>query len=66
MSDPTEPIRRERSRVRCVDRLSRVLIVVWPRSSFHRWVAKGVYDLKWGSAQEDPERVSKYLHNFGE
>lgn len=38
----------------------------WPHSSFHRWVAKGVYDLNWGSAQGDPVRVSKSHHNFGE
>ena len=38
----------------------------WRHSSFHRWVKKGVYDLNWGSAREDPERVSKTHHNFGE
>jgi putative transposase len=31
-------------------------VAEWPHSSFHAWVARGRYELDWGS--DRPERIS--------
>jgi len=54
------------SRVRCADRSSHIMIDVWPHSSIHRWVEKGVYKLNWGCTQGDPVTISKLNTYLGE
>ena len=38
----------------------------WPHSSFHRWVAAGVYDIHWGCGQRVPTSLVNPDRDFGE
>ncbi len=40
--------------------------VDWPHSSFHRWVAKGVYQENWGCGHKEPFAIKLSPHDFGE
>ena len=38
----------------------------WQHSSFHRWVAKGVYEKNWGCSEQEPDSIIKMKKNVGE
>ena len=38
----------------------------WQHSSFHRWVAKGVYEKNWGCSEQEPDSIIKIKKNVGE
>jgi len=40
--------------------------VDWPYSSFHRWVAKGVYEKDWGCGHKVPLAIKQSAQDFGE
>lgn len=40
--------------------------VDWPNSSFHRWVAKGVYERNWGCGDKEADSVRQSTQDFGE
>ena len=38
----------------------------WSNSSFHRWVAEGVYERNWGCGHQEPKAFRELKHDFGE